>query len=76
MQNLSIHMTGFFIVWLFDQSSGHCAYDEDALNVLQMNLIPEGKQPVMRTTVNPLTGKPQSLVIDLLYVLPGYFTAS
>ena len=52
----------FSVVWLFDQSSGHCAYEEDALNVLRMNVKPGGKQPVMRTTVNPKTGKPQSLV--------------
>ena len=52
----------FSIVGLFDQSSGHCAYDEDALGVLRMNVKPGGKQQVMRTTVSPLTGKPQSLV--------------
>jgi len=27
-------------LWLFDQSSGHCAYRDDALNVNKMNVKP------------------------------------
>lgn len=40
----------FTLVWLFDQSSGHCAYREEALNVNKMNIKPGGAQPVMRDT--------------------------
>ena len=52
------------IVWLFDQSSGHCAYEDSALNLRRMNVNPGGKQPKMRTTTNPLTGRLQPLVDD------------
>lgn len=38
------------LVWLFDQSSGHCAYKADALNVNKINVKPNGAQPVMRDT--------------------------
>ena len=44
----------FCIVWLFDQSSGHCAYEDSALNLWRMNVNPGGKQPKMRTTTNLL----------------------
>ena len=33
------------IVFLFDQSSGHTAYDSDALQVTRMNVNPGGSQP-------------------------------
>ena len=52
------------VVWLFDQSSGHCAYSDDALNVKKMNAGPAGKQPQMRDTINPLTGMVQRMVDD------------
>ena len=52
------------VVWLFDQSSGHCAYSDDALNVKKMNAGPAGKQPQMRDTTNPLTGMVQKMVDD------------
>lgn len=32
----------FNCVWIFDQSSGHCAFKEDALNVSRMNVKPGG----------------------------------
>lgn len=38
------------IVWLFDQSSCHKAFADDALNVRQMNVHPGGSQPRMRAT--------------------------
>ena len=52
----------YSIIWIFEQSSGHCAYAENALNVPRINVRPGGKQPTMRNTINPLTGHPQSLV--------------
>ena len=47
------------IVWLFDQSCGHCAYEEDALNINRINVKPGGKQAKLRDTINP---QPQKLV--------------
>ena len=38
------------IVFLFDQSSGHTAYDSDSLQVARMNVNPGGGQPAMRDT--------------------------
>ena len=37
----------YTVVWLFDQSSCHKAYAEDALNAKSMNVKPGGKQPKM-----------------------------
>ena len=48
------------VVWLFDQSSCHKAYAEDALNAKRMNVKPGGAQPHMRDT--EWAGKPQKLV--------------
>ena len=39
------------LVFIFDQSSGHTAYADDALNVNRMNVNPGGSQPRMRETV-------------------------
>ena len=39
------------IVFLFDESSGHTAYDDDSLQVSRMNVNPGGSQPAMRDTV-------------------------
>ena len=50
------------LVWLFDQSSGHCAYREDALNVNKMNVRPGGAQPIMRDTM--WHGKIQKMTLD------------
>ena len=38
------------ILWLFDQSSCHRAFAEDALNVRRMNVRPGGVQPRLRNT--------------------------
>lgn len=52
----------YTILWLFDQSSCHRAYADDALNVANMNKYPGGAQPCMRDTV--WNGKVQKLVDD------------
>ena len=51
----------FTKVWIFDQSSGHCAYREDALNVNRMNVGSGGAQPPMRDTV--WDGRTQRMVL-------------
>ena len=51
----------FNTVWLFDQSSGHCAYKEDSLNVRRMNVNPGGAQPRMRDTI--WDGQPQTMIL-------------
>ena len=48
------------LVFLFDQSSGHCAYSNDALIAHKMNVNDGGKQPFLRDTM--WNGKPQKLV--------------
>ena len=48
------------LVVLFDQSSGHCAYANDALMAHKMNVSDGGKQPFMRDTV--WDGKTQKMV--------------
>ena len=48
------------LVFLFDQSSGHCAYANDALLAHKINVSDGGKQPFMRDTV--WDGKPQKMV--------------
>ena len=50
----------FSKVRIFDQSSGHCAFRDDALNVNRMNVNPGGAQPKMRDTV--WDGKVQRMV--------------
>ena len=54
---------GFRIVWIFDHSSCHGAYAEDALNAYKMNVKPGGKQPAMRNTI--WRGKGYSMVFNL-----------
>ena len=49
-------------VWIFDQSSGHCAFREDSLNINKMNVGAGGAQPRMRDTV--WDGKVQSMVLS------------
>ena len=56
---------GYRLVWIFDHSSCHGAFAEDALNANRMNAKPGGKQPVMRDTVNPFTGHVQRLVFSV-----------
>ena len=48
------------IVFLFDQSSGHTAYADDALHAHKMNVSDGGKQPFQRDTV--WDGRPQKMV--------------
>jgi len=38
------------LLFLFDQSSGHCANTDDALIASKMNVSDGGKQPFMRLT--------------------------
>ena len=57
------HEEGYRLVWIFDHSSCHGAYAEDALNVYKMNLKPGGKQPAMRNTV--WRDKEYSMVFNL-----------
>ena len=49
------------LVWIFDHSSGHQAYSEDALVASLMNVKPGGKQPKMHPGRLP-DGTPQSMV--------------
>lgn len=39
------------VFWFFDQSSGHTAFAEDALNAKRMNVKPGGAQPKMRDII-------------------------
>ena len=48
------------LVFLFDHSSGHTAFSDDALNVNRMNVKPGGAQPAMHDTL--WNGKYQRLV--------------
>ena len=50
------------IMFLFDQSSGHCAYADDALVAHRMNVSDGGKQPFLRDTI--WDGKLQKLVTE------------
>ena len=49
-------------VWLFDNSTGHNAFAEDALIANRMNSLPGGQQPLMRETI--FDGHRQSLVFE------------
>ena len=50
-------------MWVFDHSSCHGAYSEDALNAYKMNAKPGGKQPKLRDTV--WQGKAQRMVFNI-----------
>ena len=63
-ENFKYPAEDYNVVWLFDQSSGHCAYSDDVLNVNKMNAGPAGKQPQMRDTIIPFTGMVQTMVDD------------
>ena len=54
---------GYKVIWIFDNSSCHNAYSEDALNAAHMNAKPGGKQPCLRDTV--WNGKVQRMVFNL-----------
>ena len=47
-------------IFLFDQSSGHCAYADNALIAHKMNVSDGGKQPFLRDTM--WDGKPQRMI--------------
>ena len=51
------------MVWIFDHSSCHGAFAEDALNAHKMNARPGGKQPLMRDTV--WQGRVQKMVFSI-----------
>ena len=55
-----------FIVWLFDQSSGHTSYSGDSLNVNWMNIKDGGKQPALRNTT--WNGKMHSFLSPVYYI--------
>ena len=50
------------IVWLFDHSSCHRAFSENALNAMVMNVNPGGAQPRMRDMM--WAGRVQKMVFD------------
>ncbi|KAF9455341.1 hypothetical protein BDZ94DRAFT_1370850, partial [Collybia nuda] len=54
-------------VFIFDCSSAHEAFAADALLAHKMNRGSGGKQPIMRDTVIPSTGQPQSMVFPSNY---------
>ena len=54
---------GYRLVWVFDNSSCHNAYADDAINASLMNTKPGGKQPCMRDTV--WNGKVQCMVFNI-----------
>ena len=54
---------GFKVVWIFDHSSCHGAFAEDALNAYKMNARPGGKQPLLRDTV--WQGRVQKMVFSV-----------
>ncbi|KIJ50195.1 hypothetical protein M422DRAFT_246031 [Sphaerobolus stellatus SS14] len=45
-------------IWIFDCSSAHESFAEDALNVKNMNINPGGKQRCLRQTIIPLNNPP------------------
>ena len=55
---------GYRLFWIFDQSSCHTAYAEDALNANKMNARPGGQQPLMHDTM--WKGKLQSLTKQII----------
>jgi len=50
------------LLFLFDQSSGHCTYSDDALIAHKMNVSDGGKQPFLRNII--WDGKVQKMVTD------------
>ena len=54
---------GFKVLWIFDHSSSHGAFAEDALNASKMNARPGSKQPLMRDTV--WQGRVQRMVFSI-----------
>ena len=56
-----LHSDQYNLCWIFDQSSGHNAFADDALVASRMNVRPGGKQPVMRPGRLP-NGREQPMV--------------
>ena len=54
--------SSYTVCWIFDQSSCHRAFAEDALNAKRMNVRPGGAQPKMRDTV--WAGHVQKMTMD------------
>ena len=54
--------SSYTVCWIFDQSSRHKAFAEDALNAKRMNVRPGGAQPKMRNTV--WAGHVQKMTMD------------
>ena len=54
---------GYCVVWVFDNSSCHNAYADDALNANNMNAKPGGKQAHLRDT--EWNEKPQRMVFNI-----------
>jgi hypothetical protein len=54
---------GFKVVWIFDHSSCHGVFAEDAQITQRMNAKPGGKQPLMRDTV--WQGRVQKMVFSI-----------
>ena len=54
---------GYGLVFIFNHSSCHGAYADDALNAYKMNVKPGGKQPAMCNTI--WRGREYSLVFNL-----------
>ena len=54
---------GYRVMWLFDHSSCHNAYANNALNAAHMNAKPGGKQPCLKDTV--WNGKVQRMVFNI-----------
>lgn len=52
---------GYRLYWIFDHSSCHAAYPQDALNASHMNVKPGGAQPIMHD--NDYNGKLQQMVL-------------
>ena len=50
------------LIFIFNQSSCHKAYADNALNINKMNVCPGGKQPCMQNTA--WAGQVQKLVDD------------
>ena len=51
------------LVWIFDHSSGHQAYEKNALVAARMNVKPGGSQPKMRDGRLP-NGAPQKMTLQ------------
>ena len=54
---------GYKVVWVFDNSSCHNAYSDDALLASRMNAKPGGKQPALRNTI--WNGQAQKMVFSI-----------